>query len=116
MADLNNSQRRVSKATYVPLTLPPTAQNQCGRVVEKSAFLRSLKLDASEFVPLAATAELRSLKVPSVRGKAPDTALVELVRAFVTTPHPTALKQYGPTLAQVSMDDLQKLGNAVVSV
>lgn len=116
MAELNNSQRRIPKASYVPLTLPPNAQAQSGQAVEKGAFIRSLKLDSSEFAPLASSAELRTLKVPSKRGKAPDTPLVDVVRDFLSVPTAQALKTYGSNLAQVSRQNLETLGNTLVRV
>src|SRR5690348_2728141 len=100
MAELNNSQRRVPKATYVPLTLPPAAQAQSGRVVEKVAMLKSLKLDASEFASLSDLPEVGALKVSSKRGGKPDTAVVDVIRKFMSTPTATALKLYGATIAQ----------------
>ena len=116
MSELNNSQRRVSKATYVPLTLPAAAQAQSGRVVEKAAFLRSLQLDASEFGPLAALPEVGVLKVPSKRGGRADTAVVDVIRQFVSSPPATGLKEYGKLIAQVSPADLAAFGNGVARV
>ncbi|MFL6672719.1 MAG: type II secretion system protein GspG [Massilia sp.] len=116
MAALNNSQRRVPKATYVPVTLPATAQAKSGRVVEKVAYLRSLNIAPSEFDALAALPELAALKVPSTRGRNPDSAAVDVVRDFISTPAAVALKRYGPAIAQMSMADLTTLGGGVARV
>src|SRR5207245_10172032 len=76
MAELTNSQRRLNKATYVPLTIRDASQSnqamgpgaqtasgqairgqnavpQTGRVLDKVSFMRSLRITASEFDHLA---------------------------------------------------------------
>lgn len=112
MPELNNSQRRIPKATYVPRTIPPAAQAASGRAIEKTAFLRSLNMAPAEVQAIASARGVRDLKVPAA-GAAPIRPLSDVVRDFLAAPPAVALKRYGPALARVSMADIAKVGEAV---
>lgn len=114
MPNLINSQRRIPKATYVPLTVPPDAQGQSGRAVEKAAYVRSLNLQPAELGAIASAPDVKGLKVTGESAEAPQATLIDVVRDFVGDASSSALQKYGPALARADFNDLATLGNAVV--
>lgn len=113
MPDLQNSQRRLLKATYVPFKLDSQAQQQSGRAVEKAMFVRSLGIQPAELQALAKNSDVRALTVaPKKSGGAP-TSLIDVVRPFSSRVSSSSLKTHGPVLARATTKDLVTLGNAV---
>lgn len=112
MAELINSRRRLFKATYTPIANVP--QEQSGRAAEKAAFIRSLALQPSELEALRQDATVHAL---SVQSDAPTTSqLIDVVGNFVADSSQFALQRYGPTLARAGVDDLARIGRAVVAL
>jgi hypothetical protein len=68
---LTNSQRRLYKATYRPLTVPAKEQQTTGRVLEKLAFLRGLDIQPQELTQLAnqEPAQVQPSSVANQEGK-----------------------------------------------
>jgi hypothetical protein len=112
MPELNNSQRRIPKATYVPRTIPAAAQAASGRAVEKAAFLRSLNIEPAELSVIADLAAVKRLAVPASGVQAAQ-PLIDVVRDFLAVPPAGGLKQYGPELARTPMADIVAFGTAI---
>ena len=116
MPDLENSQRRLYKATYVPLSIPKQDQAPTGRAVEKIAYVRSLALQPDELRKLAADKTLRALTVPSLQPRGRPTQLTSLVTSLLSDPTGGPIQKYGPTFAKISIDNLVNLGHAVANL
>jgi hypothetical protein len=115
MPNLENSQRRLFKATYAPLTID-ASQAKTGRAVEKMTFIRSLNLHSSEMPKLAADESVKSITVPSTPtpGQA-SVPLLNFVFDFASDTSASALQRFGPALARVSFNDLAIFGTAVAN-
>lgn len=115
---LTNSQRRLYKASYRPLTIPPEEQKKTGRFLEKLAFLRGLDIQAQEFAQLekdeAAQAQ-SSLSTNNQGGGFPP-QVVEILKGLATDLSFATIRRYGPFLASVSFEDLIKVGNALAEM
>ncbi|MGY6126832.1 type II secretion system protein GspG (plasmid) [Paraburkholderia strydomiana] len=115
MPELINSQRRIPKATYVPRTIPAGAQAASGRVIEKTAFLRSMDIRPEELRAIASVRAVKSLKAREA-GTGADRPLIDVVRDFLSASAVAGLRRYGPAFARVSMLDIAKVGEAVALV
>lgn len=106
---LTNSQRRLYKATYRPLTVPPSEGQETGRFLEKLAFLRGLNILPQEFVRLERS-QAEQVQPSLLATRVP---LIDAMQQLTTDLSFAAMRRYGPLLADLSSEELIKVGNAV---
>ena len=106
MADLLNSQRRLFKATNVPIKNVPLeesdVQSRRRRTSEASRCSRRL-------TSLTHDPAVHELAVTNGNTKSP---LLDVISGFSSDRTPFALQKYGPTLARASFDDLRDRASA----
>src|SRR5690242_6523082 len=95
---LINSQRRLYKATYRPVTIPPSARQEAGWFLEKLAFLRGLDIHPQEFTQLE-RGPSESAQPSPLTTKA---SLINAMRRLAADLSFSAMQQYGPLLASMS--------------
>ncbi len=95
MADLLNSQRRLFKATYVPIKNVPLEES--GRAIEKAAYVRSLALQPAELTSLTHDPAVHELAVTNGNTKSP---LLDVISGFSSDRTPFALQKYGPNAGE----------------
>lgn len=106
---LTNSQRRLYKATYRPLTVPPSERQEAGRFLEKLAFLRGLDIRPQEFAQLERS-EAEQGQSGTLAMRPP---LINAMRRLAADLSFAAMQQYGPLLTDVSPEELIKVGNTL---
>lgn len=106
---LMNSQRTVSKATYVPTRLLATPEGGAAgyRPLQKLAFLRGLGVSGPELAALGASGGADVAPVPQ--------DVIELAQRVVTDWGPGATRRLGAAVAAAASDQLLALGRAVVA-
>ena len=109
---LTNSQRRLYKASYRPLIVPQSKQQETGHFLEKLALLRGLDIQQQEFEQLERDQAARVQSDPSGR-KVP---LIEIIRRLATDLSLGTMQQYGRLLASVSAEELTEFGNALQEI
>ncbi len=115
---LTNSQRRLYKATYRPLTVPTTPQEEVtGRFLEKLAFLRGLNIQPQEIVWLGGDSAVHGQESTATDTQASDfRRIIEIMKGLTTDVSFAAIRRYGPLLARVPPDKLIRIGNALVEM
>jgi Type II secretion system (T2SS), protein G len=115
---LTNSQRRLYKASYRPLTIPPEKQQETGRFLEKLAFLRGLDIQAQEFAQLEKddATQAQSHLPTDNQGASSTLRVMESMKGLVADLSFTTMRRYGPLLANVSPEELIKVGNALAEM
>jgi hypothetical protein len=121
MASLDNSKRSIYKATYVPTRTPNGQQPHTARVVEKTAYIRTLSPKAHELAMLQNHAIVGQLLVPpgNASGAVVEQSSIpflELTKKLVTDISPSSTQQNAPLLATVTGDQLTAFGRALVDL
>src|SRR4051794_21146249 len=110
---LTNSQRRVYKASYRPLTVPAEVQQSAGRVLEKLAFVRGLDIWPNEYAQLEGrVAEAQPVPATGGQGDGNPPRLLEIMKGLSAGLSFATMRRYGPPLARVSPEELIKIGHA----
>ena len=120
MVSLQNSQRFLLKATYVPTNAPASQPAQTSRTVEKVAMIRQLNLQAAELVTLAKNEKVTGLKVDLTTAKNipfedKNVALLDVVKPLVSNISSGSTKKYAPMLMHFSLDQINTFGQAVAA-
>lgn len=115
---LTNSQRRLYKASYRPLTVPAEKQPQTGRFLEKLAFVRGLDIQPGEAAKLKNNGGKQGEPgVPAQKStQAPGYGLIEAINGLAADLSFAAMQHFGPPLARTSSDALLALGSALAEM
>jgi hypothetical protein len=115
---LTNSQRRLYKATYRPLAVPPPPPQEegRGRFLEKLAFLRGLNIQPQELARLEADAAAQGRASTTDTHGAGALRVIDIIKGLATDFSFAAMRRYGPLLADLRPEELIGFANALAEM